>query len=142
MMTDKPKRKNDQPIPRRYWWIFGTLAILLLINLRFPVKIIVSNHLNTLPYLIVMLVCIVVLIDFIRRFHWKQAVTIVIALCILLGGFNIFFGFQPMSDTCTTQHSRILTTYTCLTLTWYMAWIDADYVGLRGIPIVVMVAKR
>jgi hypothetical protein len=140
-MTEKPKRKNDEPIPRRYWWIFGILTLVMLIGLRFPVRITASFTLNLLLYVLIVLACFLAMIRFIQRFRWKHAVVFLMLICIVLTGLNIRFtflisDFPPLFEaSCTTEHFGIFSTYHCYAEPWCYKW--ADYIGLRGIPIVV-----
>lgn len=137
-MTDKPKRKNDDPIPRRYWWIFGTLALVLLIGLRFPVRLKASYDFNVMFYSLIGLGCILTTTHFVRRYHWQRNIVIVMLGCVILIGFNtkdMADNYAPLFDVpCTTNYVGIFTTHLCTTF-----WVcdGAEYIGLRNIPIVI-----
>ena len=140
-MTDKPKRKNDQPIPRRYWWIFGTLALVLLIGLRFPVRVWASYEVNSLLYVLIFVSCILGTIHFIQRFRWRHKIVIVMLTCIVLTGLNIRnMGYMPLpvyEPTCTTENLGILSSYDCTQQAGCFI-SNAQYVGVQGIPIVLI----
>jgi hypothetical protein len=143
-MTEKLKRKNDEPIPRRYWWIFGILAILLLIGLRFPIRLRVSYELNSIFYILIGISCLLAMVRFIRRFHWRQGVVILMLCCIVLTGLNIkAMGgvYLPLFETpCRAKSIGIFTNYDCKTqMGCYVGW--AEYVGVRGMPIVVRTSE-
>ena len=143
-MTDKPKRKNDQPIPRRYWWIFGTLLIVLLIGLRYPIFVTPSLQMNLLVYPIISVACILTFIHFVIRFHWKRFIVVVMLMCSYLA---FVYSVEPIEGyvfsyevSCTTELRGILRKYHCqYTYMAYRAYRTdthwADYIGILSLPI-------
>jgi hypothetical protein len=140
MLMANMKRKNDEPIPRRYWWIFGTLAILLLIGLRYPIRLWTWYELNFLFYLLIGVAFSIALVRFIRRFHWRHGVAILILTCVVLTGLsikNMGGVYTPVYEpSCTTEDNGIFIVHTCDSCPYMMA---AKYVGLRGLPVVVQI---
>jgi hypothetical protein len=142
-MSEKPKRKNDQPIPRRYWWFFGVLATLLLVGLWFPIRLLTWYELNFILYVLIGVACFLMLIHFIRRFHWRRGVTILILLCILLTGLNIVemvnnsYTAMVVPQSCSSEDFGILSFADCITQGTGCFVVAVSYVGIRGIPIVI-----
>jgi hypothetical protein len=147
-MNEKPKRKNDEPIPRRYWWIFGILAILLLGTLPFPIRILYWWVLNPLLYWLITLACLWAVVRFIRRYSWKRRIVPVMLVTLLLAWWHFiplsFVEFMEMnySDrTCSVEYSGIMTTHHCARVFCRGAFfapttvISFDYVTLGHLPI-------
>ena len=145
-MTDKPKRKNDQPIPRRYWWIFGILAIVLLIGLRFPVRILYWWALNPIGYALLTMACFIAMIRFVQNFHSKRILVLLIVGCFLLSSLHCIGSMwfyqlithehetwvRDRGSQCVSKHSELFTTTECGN--WFYS---VDFVSLRYIPIAV-----
>jgi hypothetical protein len=143
-MTDKPKRKNDQPIPRCYWWIFGILAIVLLIGLRFPVRLWASYEVNFLLYVLIAVACSLATIQFIKRFRWRHKIVIVLLTCFVLTGLNIrnmYDVYIPIYEpTCTIENFGMMSVHDCIQQAGCFV-STAQYVGVRGMPIVVRTSE-
>jgi hypothetical protein len=136
-MSEKPKRKNDEPIPRRYWWIFGILAILLLITLPFPIRILYWWELNSILYGLIALACLLATVRFIQRFHWKRRIVIMMLICNLLVGFQTYASTRIThfdNNQCESVDDRLITwTYCeipCLASV-------AGYVSIGDLPIAI-----
>lgn len=143
-MTDIPKRKNDEPIPHRYWWIFGTLAIVLLIGLRFPIRLRISHEWNLVFYFLIGVSCSLATVSFIKRFRWRHKVVIVMLTCIVLTGLNIKnmngIYIPSFEASCTQEHSGIIAIYRCsFQHSCYAA--TADYVSLPILPIGIRISE-
>jgi hypothetical protein len=138
-MTEKPKRKNAPPTPKAYWWLFGTLAFVLLIGLRYPIRFLPTYGINALLYMLMTASCALALFYFVLHYYWKRMIVIAMVVCICLALLNtvlavIFHGVDN-KQSCTIQHTGIFTNYTCEDgLTYTKAY------GLRGIPIVITTA--
>jgi hypothetical protein len=85
-MTDKPKRKNDQPIPRRYWWIFGMIAVLLWI---YPTRILTHWWVNPIIYAVITVGLLIATFGLLRRYSWKRPFFVLVALCVVLASWQV-----------------------------------------------------
>jgi hypothetical protein len=135
-IVDNSKRKNDEPIPRRYWIIFGTLAIVLLIGLRFPVKILYWWELNPFLYRLIAVGCLVSMFQFIRRYRWQHILVCVMLLCTVLAGWNgytanIWWLLRDSRAECYTEPYFFVTITKCRV----GGSFGADYISIGYIPI-------
>lgn len=89
---EKSKRKNGELNTKRYWQIFGILAIILLVMVRFPVRIWLSETLDDiLIFGIVSLGCLYMAIHIYRQSKWQfKRLMMVILLCVTLSGWQVF----------------------------------------------------
>ena len=137
-MTEKPKRKNAPPTPKAYWWIFGTLALILLIGLRYPIVFTTSEAINGLMYFLIAVTCGLTLVHFVRRYHWKRIIVIVMVLSILLTGINFMnlpINLPLAFSLCESNHyDSVFVSLRCSDLE-----LHYDFAGIRGIPIFVII---
>jgi len=131
------KRKNDQAIPRRYWWIFGTLAILLLIGLRFPVRILTNWTLNPLMYVLLVTGCLITLGYILNRYGWKRQIVALILVCSILSGWQVFVSARQgdlNNEFCSVDSSGLITRYHCAYI-GNCPTLLRDYATLGNLPI-------
>src|SRR5687768_10720040 len=88
---EKAKRKNGELNAKRYWQIFGILAIVLLVMVRFPVRVWLSQTLDDmLLFGILSLGCLYTAIHIYRRSKWQfRRLIAVILLCATLSGWQV-----------------------------------------------------
>ena len=139
-MTEKAKRKNDDPIPRHYRWIFGMLAIVLLISLRFPIQILYRWELNPLLYALITFGCFVSLLYFILRHHWKRRVVALVLICMLLSGlhtmvYNLINALSMSDRPCLVFEDNLITKVTCCTDTYSYT----EYISIADLPIAILI---
>jgi hypothetical protein len=137
IMTDKAKRKNDDPIPRRYWWIFGTLATMLLIGLRYPIRILTIWSLNPIIYAMLAISSLLAAGYVMRRYGWKQQIVAVMILCSLLSGWQGIVSARQgglNADFCGVDTSGFLTHHRC-SYVGNCPTLLRDYVTIGNLPI-------
>jgi hypothetical protein len=90
--VEKSKRKNGELDTKRYWQIFGTLAIVLLIMVRFPVRVWLIETLDDiLIFGILSLGCLYTALRVYRQRRWQSwRLMAVILLCAALSGWQVF----------------------------------------------------
>jgi hypothetical protein len=136
-MSDKPKRKNNDPVPRRYWWIFGTLAIVLLIGLRFPVRILSVWSLNPVLYGVITSGCLIATICVARSHGWKRQLIAIMVLCALLSGWQTVVSMRQgglNSEFCSVAHNGLVTRHRC-TFIGNCPTLLRDYATIGNLPI-------
>jgi hypothetical protein len=89
--VEKSKRKNGELNSKRYWQIFGTLAIILLVMLRFPVRVWLSETLDDiLIFGTLSLGCLYTAIHVYRHSKWQfRRLIAVILLCATLSAWQV-----------------------------------------------------
>jgi hypothetical protein len=135
-MAEKSKHKNDEPIPRRYWWIFSILALVLLIGLRFPVQILYWWEVNLFLYRLIAVGCLVATFQFIRRYRWQHILVVVMLVCTVLAGWNgyvanIWWALRDSRAECYTEPYAFVVITKCRVGGSY----GGDYISIRYIPI-------
>jgi hypothetical protein len=131
------KRKNDEAIPRRYWWIFSILALVLLIGLRFPVRILTIWTLNPLTYVLLVIGCLMTLGYILKRYGWKRQLVTLIIVCSILSGWQTFVSARQgglNNDFCTVDSTGLITRYRC-TYIGNCPTLLRDYATLGNLPI-------
>ena len=144
-MTEKPKRKNAPPTPKAYWWIFGTLALVLLIGLWYPIRLVAPYIFNVVLYAVIALPCYLALAYSFDRYIWKRAIVIVMFLCLLLTIWNVILCMFPSNNIsteyCTVEKQGILAKYSCVVESKCSPFLEdatkANYVSVRGLPIAI-----
>jgi hypothetical protein len=88
---EKSKRKNGELNAKRYWQIFGILAIILLVMVRYPVRVWLSQTLDDmLIFGILSLGCLYTAIHIYRRSKWQfRRLIAVILLCAVLSAWQV-----------------------------------------------------
>jgi hypothetical protein len=132
-MTEKTKRKNAPPTPKAYWWIFGTLALVLLIGLWYPIHLTASYDVNAVLYALIGLACLLTLIRFVRLYRWKRPIVIVIVLCVLFAVLVPYVSVIETNEYCRVHSDGIFTVYDCSPGGWMMS----KHIGLANFPIVI-----
>jgi CDP-diglyceride synthetase len=131
------KRKNDEAIPRRYGWLFGILAIVMLIGLRFPVRILTFWALNSVTYVLLVLGCLITLGYVITRYGWQKSLVTLILVCAVLASWQVFASARQGDlnhDFCTGDSRGLITRYRC-TYIGNCPTLLRDYVTLGKLPI-------
>ena len=136
------KRKNDQPIPRRYWWIFGILALVLLIPFRTPENMLITFF----GYVVMFFVVGNVTVEFVRN-HGIRYLVIVLALgCMMLPFAQLYFITQHepflLFVECERKQEGILTISDCIADCYFENPLNADvarYVTIFRLPVSVLI---
>jgi hypothetical protein len=136
-MNEKLKRKNDEPIPRRYWWIFSTLTILLVIPLRTP-----ENFVYTLTWYIALFFVVGnITVEFIRSYGSRHAIVVLMFACLIMPFAQLWFITQhePMLFVeCESKQEGILTVSDCSEVCWTN--VDtARYVTVSRLPVSLLI---
>jgi hypothetical protein len=88
---DKGKRKTSEFNSRRYWRIFLPLGIILLLCVRFPIRITLPDlYDDILLYGAISLISLLVAIRIYHRSKWAyRQLLVVILLCAVLSGWQV-----------------------------------------------------
>lgn len=135
MNTEKNKRKEISSNLRPYWLIFGTLFVLLVFMLRYPIHIISYWILNPIIYGLLTLALFVILLRFVRQNTWQHSLTIILISCVLMAGWQTVTSPRqsPFDDYCSVIKEGVIETHYC----GYVGncpTILLQYVGISGLP--------
>ena len=131
-LDEKPKNKRTLPKMRRDWFIVGTMFVLLVFMLRYPIHIITVWALNPILYA---LLTLTILWRFVRQNGWQHSLTITLVSCVLMAGFQtITSPYQSRFDEyCSVIHEGIIEKHYC----GYVGncpTILLQYVTISGLP--------
>jgi hypothetical protein len=94
-MTDKPKRKNAEPTPRRYWWIFGTLTVFLF---AYPIRILTYWWINPILYFVLTIGLLIATLGLLHRYGWQRPLFVLVAICIYLSAAHIQLSIRQIGS--------------------------------------------
>jgi hypothetical protein len=136
-MSEKSKRKNDEPIPRRYWWIFGILAILLLIPFRTP-----ENFVYILTgYVVMFFVVGNITVEFLRNYGSRYHIVILMLACLMMPFAQLWFITQhePMLFVeCESKQEGVLAVANCIEECW-TNMDAARYITVFRLPVSLLI---
>jgi vacuolar-type H+-ATPase subunit I/STV1 len=135
MDTEKSKRKETAPNLHRYWLIIGTLFVLLVFMLRYPIHIISYWILNPIIYGLLTLALLVILLRFVRQYTWQHSLTIILICSVFLAAWQTISSPRqsPFDEYCTVINEGLIETRFC----GYIGncpTILLKYVGISGLP--------
>ncbi len=86
----KEKHKGQPDNLKRYWLIFGLLAIVLLLPFRLMEYWLLTNAI----YLVISVMIAVSILHFVSRYSWKRWIIIPMLICVLLPIFQVSINRQ------------------------------------------------
>lgn len=133
-MNEKLKRKGTPPNIRRYWQIFGLIAILLII----PFRVVPYWTAMTYTYLAISVLIGLSILRFIWRYGLRRWVLILMLICMLLpiGQIMLIGGGEAVNGECFAEDSGVFTTITC---TDDCDWTSSKHVTLHDLPVSIFV---
>jgi hypothetical protein len=135
MDTDKAKHKGIPPNLRRYWLIVGTLFVLLVFMLRYPVHIITYWVLNPISYSLLTLALIIILMRFVRQNGWQHSLVIILISCGFLSAWQTITSPSQsrFDEYCSIIHEGVLERHYCAYVGNCPTML-LQYITISGLP--------
>jgi hypothetical protein len=135
MDTDKAKNIGTPPDLRAYWFVVGTLFVVLVFMLRYPVHIITYWVLNPIIYGTLTLGLITLLWRFVQKYSWQHSLVIILISCVLLSGWQTITSPSQsrFDEYCTVINEGMLEKHYCAYVGNCPTML-LQYITISGLP--------